>query len=117
MKVVTSPFTRDASKLQKRVLRTDLGQGMIAASRFAVGHGFAGHFGQRPNGDEGVMIVRLADGAGWFLPGPNGAPVIFQHALAFTRDEVFTLVRDEHGTNVYRVRLDSLGAFALPAAN
>lgn len=117
VKVVTSPFTRDASKLQKRVLRTDLGQGMIAASRFAVGHGFAGHFGQRPNGDEGVMIVKLADGAGWFLPGPNGAPVIFQHALAFTRDEVFTLVRDEHGTNVYRVRLDSLGAFALPPAN
>ena len=117
VKVVTSPFTRDPSKIEKRVLRSDLGEGMVAAFRFAVGHGYAGHFGQRPNGDQGVMIVKLADGAGWFLPGPNNAPVIFQHALAFTRDEVFLRVRDEHGTNVYRVRLDSLGAFALPPAN
>ena len=117
VKVVTSPFTRDPSKIQKRILRSDLGQGTIAASRFGVGHGYAGHFSQRPNGDLGTMVVRLSDGAAWFLPGNNGSPVIFQHALAFTRDEVFTLVRDEHGTNVYRVRLDSLGAFALPPAN
>ena len=55
-------------------------------------------------------------GAGWFLPGVRGAPVIFQHVLAITKDETFTLVRDEHGTNVYRVRLDSLGAFTLPPA-
>ena len=116
VKVVTSPFTRDPAKIQRRVLRSDLGRGMIAAARFAVGHGYAGHFAQRPNGDEGTMLVRLADGAAWFLPGVNGAPVIFQHVLAITKDEAFTLVRDEHGTNVYRVRLDSLGAFALPPA-
>ena len=117
VKILSAPFTRDPSKLQKRVLRADLGQGVIASGRFGVGHGYAGHFSQRPNGDLGAMIVRLSDGAAWFLPGNNGSPVIFRHPLAFTRDEVFTLVRDENGTNVYRVRLDSLGAFALPPPN
>ncbi len=116
VKIATAPFTRDASKLQRRVVRNDLGSGGFAGVRFAVGHGYAGHLSSRPNGDLGAMVVRLADGEAWFLPGLRGAPVIFQHILAFTADEVFTLVRDEHGTNVYRVRLDSLGAFALPPA-
>ena len=116
VKIATAPFTRDPSKLQRRIVRGDVGSAGFSGVRFAVGHGYAGRFASRPSGDLGAMIVRLSDGAGWFLPGPNGAAVIFRHILAFTDDEVFTLVRDEHGTNVYRVRLDSLGAFALPPA-
>lgn len=116
VRVVTAPFTRDPSKLQRRVLRNDMGSAGFASGRFAVGHGYAGHGSGDSTAFVGSMIVRLSDGAAWLLPGRNGAPVIFQDVLAFTADEAFTLVRDEHGTNVYRVRLDSLGAFALPPA-
>ena len=61
------------------------------------------------------MVVRLADGAAWFIPGRGASAVDFQHVLAISKDEAFLRVRDENGTNLYRVRLDSLGAFALPA--
>ena len=115
VKIVTAPFTRDPSKLQKRVLRNDLGKGAFTAIPFAVGFGYAGHLSSRPDGQEGAMVVRLADGAAWFIPGRGASAVDFQHVLAISKDEAFLRVRDENGTNVYRVRLDSLGAFALPA--
>jgi hypothetical protein len=100
------------------VLRSDLGQGIIAAFRFAVGHGYAGHFGQRPNGDQGVMIVKLADGAGVVPAGPERLPPSSSNTPSRSRaTRSSLLVRDENGTNVYRVRLDSLGAFALPPPN
>ena len=115
VKIVSAPFTRDPSKLQKRVVRNDLGPGAFATVPFQVGHGYAGHLSSRPNKQEGAMVVRLADGAAWFVPG-RPEVVDFQHVLAISKDEVFFQVRDEHGTNVYRVRLDSLGDFALPPA-
>ena len=115
VKIVTAPFTRDPSKLQKRILRNDLGNGAFAANPFAVGHGYAAHVSSR-NDALGAMVVRLSDGSAWSLPGRPGPLPHFQDPLAITKDEVFFLVRDENGTNVYRVRLDSLGAFALPPA-
>lgn len=116
VKIVTAPFTREPSKLQKRVVRNDLGSGAFTAIPFAVAFGYAGHLSSRPDGQEGAMIVRLADGAAWFIPGRGASAVDFQHVLAISKDEAFLRVRDENGTNLYRVRLDSLGAFALPAA-
>jgi len=115
VKIVTAPFTRDPSKLQKRILRNDLGNGAFAANPFAVGHGYAAHVSSK-NDALGAMVVRLSDGSAWSLPGRPGPLPHFQDPLAITKDEVFFLVRDENGTNVYRVRLDSLGAFALPPA-
>jgi len=116
VKIVTAPFTRDPSKLQKRILRNDLGNGAFATVPFAVGHGYAGHLSSRPDSLLGSMVVRLSDAAAWFIPGRPASPIDFQDVLAFSKDEVFILVRDENGTNVYRVRLDSLGTFALPPA-
>ena len=117
VKMVTAPFTRDPKLIQKRVLRNDMGSYGFGARPHTVGFGYAGHSGSR-NSDAilGAMIVRIADGAAWFIPGRGAGVIEFQSVLAISKDEAFLRVRDENGTNVYRVRLDSLGAFALPAA-
>jgi hypothetical protein len=117
VKMVTAPFTRDPKLIQKRVLRNDMGSYGFGARPHTVGFGYAGHSGSR-NSDAilGAMIVRIADGAAWFIPGRGAGVIEFQSVLAISKDEAFLRVRDENGTNLYRVRLDSLGAFALPAA-
>lgn len=123
VKLVTAPFTRDPAKLQKRVLRTDLTAYPFGLIAFAVGHGYAGRSLTRSDGDggyvNGTLIARLADGSAWHLPGGTGASPSFQEVLAITETEVFLRVREAHPgtrgrTNIYRVRLDSLGDFALP---
>lgn len=121
--LVTAPFTRDPTKLQKRVVRSDLSAYPFGVIPFAVSHGHTGRSLSRADGDggyiNGVLIARLSDGAAWHIPGGPRSVPDFQHVLALTETEAFLRVTEPQPgansrTNVYRVRLDSLADFALP---
>ena len=113
--LMVAPFTRDPATLQKRKLRGDLDSLPFGTAKFVVSNGFAARTMAR-NNDAGVLktglfIARLSDGVAYFLPSET---MSFGYALAMTKDEVIVRGRDKEGTNVFRIRLDSLGAFELP---
>lgn len=111
--VVTSPFTIDPARVERRVVRTGLSPYPFGTAPFAVGCGHAAR--TMADGDRlGTAIVRLADGALWHLPDGGGNSWGWRSPLAITCDEIFVRVFDRpdparpgHFT-VARVRLDSL---------
>ncbi|MFO0643849.1 MAG: hypothetical protein U0183_31785 [Polyangiaceae bacterium] len=113
--LMVAPFTRDPSTLQKRKLRGDLDSLPFGTAKFVVGHGFAARAMDRKDDagvlKTGMLVARLSDGVAYYLPSDR---VELGYALAMTKDEVIVRGRDKDGTNVFRIRLDSLGAFELP---
>ena len=120
---MVSPYTTDSAQIQKRVLRTDLSPYPFGTSPFVVGCGYAARTTERVvNGQNaaGTMLLRLADGALWFLPSGSTIDWAWQQPLAVNCDELFVKVREKPApgalqrTNVARVRIDSLGAPTMP---
>ena len=116
--IVTSPYTTDPTKLQRRVLRTDVSGYGFATGPFKVGCGYAARVGFLKVGADlaqGTMLIRLSDGAVWKLPDGPTADWGWRFPLAVTCDEIFVRVADtppgnaSHHFNVARVRIDSLG--------
>jgi hypothetical protein len=106
--IMTSPFTSDASKVQKRRLRSEKGSIYEA---FAVGCGYAAHNYSSVELGNGVRVVRLSDGHSWRLSnvGGDGSGLLFNTPRAITCDDVFVNIDDGH-VNTLRIRLDSLGS-------
>jgi hypothetical protein len=106
--IMTAPYTTDPETLKPRRLRSDPLQTMTEP--FAVGCGYAAH-NIKVNDIASLLVVRLADGASWIVPGskdwyPAGA-------LAVTCDDVF-LANVAAGSHLVRIRLDSLGPAIAP---
>lgn len=108
--IMTSPFSRNASEIKPRRLRSDPNQELDPP--FAVGCGYAARF----DGQHGLLVVRLSDGVSWDLaPQPGGE---WERAIGITCDEVFATFVAPRATadggidyemNIARVRIDSLG--------
>lgn len=104
--IMTAPYTTDPSQVQKRRLRSELGSA-LSAEAFQIGCGFAARSRQ-----DGLRIVRIADGQSWFLP--NQGHWNWQRVHAINCDEVFLRVMNGTRADLVRVRLDSLGPGELP---
>ncbi|HQP34587.1 MAG TPA: hypothetical protein PLI95_05400 [Polyangiaceae bacterium] len=111
--VWTAPYTTDPAVLQatSHRLRKDI-RGM-SPDNFAVGSGYAARsdFFGTPAAS-GLLIVRLADGYSWTIPGVGDQEkfLYWGQPLGFTDEELFVVAgtADMTGT-VFRIRLDSLG--------
>lgn len=101
--VITAPYTTDPAAIKPRRLRSDAGL-IVGPDPWGVGCGYAG----RPIiGIWGLQIVRLSDGVAWHLPRPTG--MSWDRVIGITCDELFARVNTNSGSNIARVRLDSLG--------
>jgi hypothetical protein len=112
-----SPHATTSTGVQKRLLRDDLGNHGVAGilDRIAVGCGYAARDGYHDLSDGGevfgLTIVRLSDGAGWFIPDVLQGTSGFR-PFAVTCTEIFAIAFDfDHGhrTNIARLRIDQLG--------
>jgi hypothetical protein len=92
----------------------------FGTSPFVVGCGHAARATFDGEGRHAVEVIRLADGATWQLPDAAGSAWGYRAPLALTCDELFARVYERSASgqpghfNVARVRLDGLGAPALP---
>lgn len=106
--IVTSPFTTDSAKVQKRRLRSE--SGTVGAAPFIVGCGYAAHAFSSTRDGTGQRVVRLSDGRSWRLTTLFGTPRWqWMGVLAITCEELFIGVSLGSEFQVARVRLDSLG--------
>jgi hypothetical protein len=110
--IMTAPYTTDATSVQKRRLRSAATE-LFRIAPFAVGCGYASRevYQVDPDGSvqQGVRIVRIADGFSWKLL--NTESRAWAAPVALTCEEVFVnTFAAGSGTNLARVRLDSLGA-------
>jgi hypothetical protein len=101
--VITAAYTTDPAAIKPRRLRSDPGV-IVGPDPWGVGCGY----GARPIiGTWGLQIVRLSDGVAWHLPRPAG--MSWDRVIGITCDEAFMRVNTNSGSNIARVRLDSLG--------
>ncbi|NUO50854.1 MAG: hypothetical protein HOV80_18535 [Polyangiaceae bacterium] len=104
--IMTAPYTTDPAEVKGRRLRADPNPDISQSSHFAVGCGY----GAKSLGGVGVQIVRLSDGAGWFLePNAQWRPEV---AVGVTCEFVFIQVNDVEGGQgpaIARVPIASLG--------
>ncbi|MBS2019846.1 MAG: hypothetical protein JST00_43690 [Deltaproteobacteria bacterium] len=116
--VYTSKFTTDPSKIQKRLLRSDQTGYSFGVAPFVVGCGYAARSTFRKTAGEpagATMLVRLSDGAAWFLPTVQTSDWSWLRPLGVTCDELVVVVNTKpsasmpSSTTVARVRIDSLG--------
>jgi hypothetical protein len=103
--IMTAPFTTDPQAVQARRLRSF--NNKIGAYAWSVGCGYAAN-----TWGIGSIVVRLADGVSWMLPGTS--TMMFNDPIGVTCDEVFILGRYGGLWNIARVRLDSLGPGTAP---
>ncbi len=106
--IMTAPFTTDPAQLEatSRRVRAEIGGQLVGRSEsWKVGCGFAARGAFRANG---LVVVRLADGAAWFLPTVSG--LSWGETLGVTCEEIFTIAQTPRGDLVARVKIDSLGA-------
>lgn len=105
--IMTAKFTTDPDKLEPRRVRSEPAYGVVYD--YKVGCGYAAH----EAGKYKIQITRLSDGTAWMITGDaDGLQVALP--MGVTCDDFFfgADYRDAKGdiaSNVFRVRLDSLG--------
>jgi len=104
---MTAPYTTDPAVAQAtaRALRTE--ECAVSPDQiYAVGCGYGAHYAK-----DGLRIVRLSDGAGWFLPNlpePDKWQFNWGRAMGMTCDEMFLTI-PTYKENFVRIKLSSLG--------
>lgn len=113
--VMTAPYTTDPDVVVATTRRVRTDESLIGGHRFQLGCGYAARTTSAGPLNDGVTVVRLADGRAWQLPGmPIGADFAYAEVLAVTCDEVFVYgggkaLGAAGQLDVVRLRLDSLG--------
>lgn len=115
-RLMTAKYTTNTATLAPRRVRSWSWE-RFAATSFVVGCGYVvGNIVDNNNlGIIGVRVVRLSDGVSWKLVGPNNTQELrWSTPVAVTCDEAFVRIDVGNEWNVGRIRIDSLGAGALP---
>jgi hypothetical protein len=116
--IQTAPFSTDAATVlaTKKTLRKDLAT--FDGTVWVTGCGYAARPEATTELVNGLVVVRLADGRAWLLPGGAvGSPKMFSYdsILGVTCEEVFLHVSVPDGSvTIARIRLDSLGEGLAP---
>lgn len=120
--LMTAPFERDVTKIQPRVVRSDLTSNGLGISDLRTACGRAARYATRNlsdgGRDAGFEILNLSDGSGWFLPQSIPGVGSFSMLMGLTCDEVIlmseqTVPGEQSRNTVARLELSSLGAFRL----
>ena len=105
--LMTAKYTTDPGSVVARPLRALHNRNILGSLPVVVGCGYAATFNPYHDHYWDVLIVRLADGRSWTVPGSDG--VRYTHAVGITCTDLF--VRADLGIHptIVRVALDSLG--------
>jgi hypothetical protein len=114
--LMTAPHTTDPAQLKPRKLRSISGYPFGTAPA-VVGCGYTARRAELPTGADGgleahVMIVRIADGQTWLLPGSDPSWYYYS-PIALTCDEIFVYARTPT-QQIIRIKLNSLGPGSPP---
>jgi hypothetical protein len=115
--LMTAPYTTDPALLKPRKIRSISGS-PFGTAPVVVGCGFAARRTHLLTGADGgweahVMLVRIADGQTWLLPGGPDPSWYYDAPIAITCNEVF-LYAHTPTQQIIRIRLDSLGPGSPP---